>query len=157
MERARADLETPPATSQTRVRSAAAEPDEHERPTLVPADPVDPEALEARVLFEMRAVEERRLAALEGNHPTRRIAAKHTLKGLSAPTREPAPAPPKPIVPTPRPSAIESAVPSAVPSEIPPAAPSLATPSWARRALGVALVAVIVAVLAAIVARAVGS
>lgn len=52
--------------SVTRMRSprrAALEiEDAHERPTVVPVEPVDVEALEARVLFESRAVMERRYA-----------------------------------------------------------------------------------------------
>jgi len=55
--------------SHTRVRSARrkalelVEEDEHERPTLAPAAPIDAESLEARVLFESRAAVERRLSA----------------------------------------------------------------------------------------------
>lgn len=52
--------------SVTRMRSARRAAldmeDQHERPTVVPVEPVDIEALEARVLFESRAVMERRYA-----------------------------------------------------------------------------------------------
>jgi hypothetical protein len=64
--------------SHTRMRSMrrpAVELDAHERPTLVPHEPVDAESLEARVLFESRAAVERRYAAAtqQDLHATRRI------------------------------------------------------------------------------------
>jgi hypothetical protein len=64
--------------SHTRMRSMrrpAIELDAHERPTLVPSEPVDAESLEARVLFESRAAVERRYAAAtqQDLHATRRI------------------------------------------------------------------------------------
>ncbi len=120
MDRARAVPELAPDESQTRVKATAPDlstgtpaggsaDDEHERPTLVPAS----DALEARVLFETRAAIERRLAIGEEHRPTRRIAAKHTLKGLVAPRRQ--------VLPTP------AAAPVEVHVEAPVAAP-VATP-----------------------------
>jgi len=65
-------------TSRTRVRSARRPTlvlDEDERPTLVPDEPVDATALEARVLFESRAAMERRyaIATQQDLQATRRI------------------------------------------------------------------------------------
>lgn len=55
-----------------------------ERPTLVPDEAVS-ESLEARLLFETRAEEERRLsqASRQDERPTARVEAKRTLVGLS--------------------------------------------------------------------------
>lgn len=58
--------------------------DVHERPTLAPMeDSALSQAMEARVLFEARAAEERRRAATEGDRPTRRVEAQKTLMGMS--------------------------------------------------------------------------
>ena len=93
--------------SHARVKSARHRALEDDRPTVVPDfSDAGPElvrseqqlALERQVLFEARAAEEKRRArdTHEDERPTRRVDAKHTLKGLVAPQRQ--------VVPTTRPS-----------------------------------------------------
>jgi hypothetical protein len=76
--------------SHTRVKSARMhavthDDDAHERPTLVPAEESPlAESMEARILFETRAAEERRRAVHEEDRPTRRVDAIKTLTGMEA-------------------------------------------------------------------------
>lgn len=70
------------------------EDDAHGRPTLVPPDDSAlAESMEARILFETRAAEERRRAVHEEDRPTRRVDAIKTLSGVTAERRAPASVP----------------------------------------------------------------
>jgi hypothetical protein len=79
------------AHSETRIKSARLEP-VSDRPTLVPDEHVS-ESLEARLIYEVRAEEERRhaIASKQNERPTIRVDAKSTLFGITA---QEVPAPP---------------------------------------------------------------
>jgi hypothetical protein len=79
------------AQSETRIKSARLEP-VSDRPTVVPDERVS-ESLEARLIYEVRAEEERRhaIASKQNERPTIRVDAKRTLFGITA---QEVPAPP---------------------------------------------------------------